>query len=114
MNPSTKLLRESLIGEELSAVRFVLDYFQFDFDGMTLTVLTEPRADIYHEDIPSFRDRLCAFITKKVTSAEQITNAAIHIDFGDTGRLTIPLNDDSRVQVEAAYFSVQHKTVWTW
>lgn len=114
MNEATRLLREALIGEQLSAVTFVMDYFQFDFDGNKLTVLTQPKAELYDEDIPNFRDRLCTFIAKRVTSAEEIAGIAIHIDFEGTGRLIIPLDNDARLQVEAAYFSTQKKTVWTW
>jgi hypothetical protein len=114
MNQATKMLNENLVGEQLSAITFVMDYLQFDFDGKRLTVFTEPKADLYKEDVPNFRDRLCAFITREVTSVEEVSGDAIHIDFGENGRLTIPLDDDSRSQVEAAYFSVQQKTVWTW
>lgn len=114
MNEATRILREALIGEQLSAVTFVMDYFQFDFDGNRLTVLTKPRAELHNEDIQNFRDRLCTLIAKQVTSVEEIAGIAIHIDFEDTGRLIIPLHEDARVQVEAAYFSIQNKTVWTW
>jgi hypothetical protein len=114
MNQATKMLREHLVGEQLSAITFVMDYLQFDFHGKRLTVFTKPKADIYNEDIPNFRDRLCAFITREVTSVEEVSGDAIRIDFGRSGRLTIPLDDDSRVQVEAAYLSAQQKTLWTW
>lgn len=114
MNDATQVLTEALIGRQLSAVTFVMDYFQFDFDGNRLTVFTNPKVDLYSEDVPSFRDRLCAFITSEVTSVEELAGDAIHIGFGNTGRLTIPLDSDSRVQVEAAYLSVKQRTVWTW
>jgi hypothetical protein len=114
MNDATQVLGEGLIGRQLSAVTFVMDYFQFDFDGNRLTVLTNPKVDLYSEDVPNFRDSLCTFIAREVTSAEELTGEAIHIGFGNTGRLIIPLDSDSRVQVEAAYLSVKQRTVWTW
>lgn len=114
MNDATRVLREALIGRQLSAVTFVMDYFQFGFDGNRLTVFTNPRIELYGENVPNFRDSLCAFIASEVTSVEELAGDAIDIGFGDTGRLMIPLDSDSRAQVEAAYLSVQQRTVWTW
>jgi hypothetical protein len=114
MNDATAILREALLGRQLSAVTFIMDYFQFDFDGNTCTVFTVPETTISHDAVPNFRDRLCMFIAEKVTAAEEIESIAIHIDFGATGRLTIPLDDDSRIQVEAAEFRVQGKTALMW
>jgi hypothetical protein len=114
MNDATGILREALMGRQLSAVTFIMDYFQFDFDGNTFTVFTVQETTISRDAVPNFRDRLCMFIAEKVTSAEEIESVAINIDFGDTGRLTIPLDDDSRIQVEAAEFRIQGKTVLMW
>ena len=38
---------ESLIGEQLSAVTFVMDYVQFQFDGAVLTAFTGPEAEVF-------------------------------------------------------------------
>jgi hypothetical protein len=73
MNQATKMLREHLLGEQLSAITFVMDCLQFDFHGKRPTAFTKPKADIYNEDMPNFRDRLCAFITKEVTSVEEVS-----------------------------------------
>lgn len=95
-------------------MKFVMDYLQFDFDGNRLTVLTKPEVERCNADIPNFRDRLCDLIASEVTSVEEVAGKAVHVGFGDTGRLTILLDSDSRAQVEAAYLSVRQKTVWTW
>jgi hypothetical protein len=114
MNDATRMLREALIGKQLSAVTFVMDYFQFDFDSDRLTVHTVPTVDLCREDISNYRDQLCAFIAQIVTSVEEVPDTAIHIDFGDFGRLTIPLDEDSRRQVEAAAFRPFGKAPWIW
>jgi hypothetical protein len=108
------MLREALVGQKLAAVTFVLDYFQFQFDGSVLTVYTAPKAHIYQEEISNYRDELCALIAKIVTSVEEIPDTAIRIDFGDYGRLTIPLDEDSKRQVEAAMFTPFGKASWVW
>jgi len=114
MNDATRMLREALIGQKLAAVTFILDYFQFQFDGSVLTVYTEPKANLFQEDIANYRDELCALIAKIVTSVEEIPDTAIHIDFGDYGRLTVPLDEDSKRQVEAAMFTPYGKAPWVW
>lgn len=114
MNDATRMLRDALIGTQLSAVTFVMDYFQFDFDSHRLTVHTIPTVNLYREDLSNFRDQLCAFITQIVTSAEELPDTAIHIDFGDFGRLTIPLDEGSKRQVEAAAFRPSGKAPWIW
>lgn len=114
MNDATQMLREALIGTQLSAVTFVMDYFQFDFDGHRLTAHSVPAVNLYREDLSNFRDQLCAFIAQAVTSVEELPDTAIHIDFGDFGRLTIPLDEDSKRQVEAAEFRPFGKATWVW
>ena len=114
MNDATRMLRDALIGKQLSAVTFVMDYFQFDFDGHRLTVYTVPTVSLYRKNLSNFRDQLCAFIEQVVTSADELPDTAIHIDFGDFGRLTIPLDEDSKRQVEAAEFRPFGMAPWVW
>lgn len=64
---------QRLLGEQLSAVCFVQDYLQLEFDGYKLTTYTTPVVEIvpnewiaYEHD--QYKNRLCQFITKRVES----------------------------------------------
>jgi hypothetical protein len=60
----------SVVGERLSAVSFVLDYLQLDFDGLHFTVLCPAEVRTPDGTTKSgengFRDRLCELIGSKV------------------------------------------------
>ena len=84
---------ESIVGEKLSAVSFVLDYLQLVFDGLTFTVLCPLRIQTLCGTIGSnengFRDRLCKAIGHAVTSLT-ITDRIVDITF-DCGQILIDL-----------------------
>lgn len=114
MPTTNDILRETLVGRQLSAVTFVMDYFQIHFDDNRLTSYSVPVASIEKETIPSFRDRLCAFIARDVTFAEEIEEEAVHIVFGSFGRISIPLTEESKVTVEIAELSRAGVSVLMW
>jgi hypothetical protein len=75
-----------IIGEKLSAVVFVLDYWQLQFDGPTLTVLTciEVRANgsVTRNWDDQFRNHLCGQ-TGKIVDAVSMNSEVIAITFAD-------------------------------
>ncbi len=99
----------SLAGEQLSAVVFVADYVQFDFNGPVLSAFSPPIVDVkgvrrqFPE--PGSRDALCALIQQFVASAEAQDNRSIEVTFDSGARLSISLVPDSYDGPEAATFS---------
>ncbi|SEO77201.1 hypothetical protein SAMN02800692_2047 [Luteibacter sp. UNC138MFCol5.1] len=114
MTNATSILKRVLLGRQLSAVAFVMDYFQFQFDGATLTSYSKPRPVIYEHDPGHFRDQLCAFIGAVVTDALEVDGQNITLTFGDVGTLSIPLDDESRQQVEAAELHDEGRALAIW
>ena len=62
---------QRLVGEQLSAVCFVQDYLQLEFDGYKLTTYTTPLVETtpnecmaYEHD--QYKNRLCRFIAQRV------------------------------------------------
>ena len=77
-----------LVGEKLSSITFVMDYWQLDFDGRgaftvtsQITVTSVQWATSSEE--PGFRDRLCEQIAKIVVSAEFRNDEGVCIAFED-------------------------------
>jgi hypothetical protein len=113
--PTTNgILASALVGRQLSAVCFVMDYFQFEFDGNRLIVYSVPIATVNRESIAGFRDRLCAFIAHQITLVHEIKHQAMHIDFGSFGRISVPLDEESKATVEIAELIVDGKSVYMW
>jgi hypothetical protein len=87
---------ESLVGEQLSAVVFVQDYVQFQFDGPGLTAFTNPIATTpdgqWRFPAPGARDALCASIARRVERVACQDDAALRLDFGGGYAITIPLD----------------------
>lgn len=65
-----EILKDKLIGEQLSSVEFVQDYLQLHFDGRTITIYVWP--EIQNEDHTfqygeeKYRNELCDFIGLEV------------------------------------------------
>jgi hypothetical protein len=61
---------KSIIGQQLSAIVFIMDYLQFQFGGLRpmLTAITLPTveldAEVFGPHSSGYRDRLCERITK--------------------------------------------------
>jgi hypothetical protein len=95
-----------IIGEKLSAVVFVLDYWQLQFDGPTLTVLTciEVRTNgtVTRNGDDQFRNHLCGQIGKIVEAASMATEV-IAITFADQSSIEISMRDRDYRGPEAAY-----------
>jgi hypothetical protein len=97
-----------LVGEQLNTVAFVMDYVEFEFNGPVLRALASPSVQSGEVRVrfpeSGSRDALCSLIGSEVlavtiTEGERIEVA---VDTGQT--LTIPLDRESRVGVEAAHY----------
>lgn len=114
MPTTNEILADALVGRQLSAVSFVMDYFQLEFDGNRLIVYSVPIATVNGESIDGFRDRLCAFIAQRVSRAHEVQDVAVHIDFGSFGRITVPLDEESKATVEIAELILSGKSACMW
>ena len=106
---------EQVIGEKLSAVVFVLDYHQLQFDGPTFTILNPitvtSRGSSMAVGEDQFRNRLCEQIAKVVRRVECREGDALVIEFEDRSTISVSLKDEDYTVPEAVIF--QGDNVWT-
>ncbi|MCC3159454.1 hypothetical protein LJ737_19590 [Hymenobacter sp. 15J16-1T3B] len=102
-----------LADRKLSAVVFVQDYLQLQFDGDTMTLYAWPTF-LLPQGICSFgdvayRNELCSFITRIVQRVELLEQQCLTLYFkGTNDVIRIPL-DTGR---EAVYFTEYDNTSW--
>jgi hypothetical protein len=99
---------QQIVGEHLSAVTFVQDYLQLQFDGPTLNALTavavsSPAGHARSGD-DQFRNLLCSCITKQVLSVEVREHDALHIRLADGSSISVSLRDEDYRCPEAVTF----------
>src|SRR5688572_21348170 len=92
--PSTSF--DLLVGEQLSAVSFVMDYVEFHFDGHVVRALTNPRVTsagaVLSFPTKGSRDALCALIGGVVASVTFQEDIALRLSFVERGELVLPLD----------------------
>jgi hypothetical protein len=95
---------QSIVGEKLSAVTFVLDYWQLQFDGPMVNVMSriDVRSDggITRDGDFGFRDRLCGQIAKIVTNVD-LSPDELTIGFEDRSVIAISIRDEDLSGPEA-------------
>ncbi|NEX91357.1 hypothetical protein [Caulobacter sp. 17J65-9] len=96
-----------LTGERLSAVTFLKDYLQLDFDGHVISAyaLTDVRDEdgTITADDPGFRDALCARIGWEVAGAE-VGAERVLVRFEDGGEVGVSLRQQDRYGTDALSF----------
>jgi hypothetical protein len=107
---------EILVGEKLSSVTFVLDYWQIDFDGNGFNVMSKitVRGDgwMCQSGEPGFRDRLCEQIAKIVIHADFEDDVGVSIVFEDQSSLLLSADPDDYVCAEAIIFRRKDNDWW--
>jgi len=97
-----------LIGEKLSSITFVLDYWQIDFDGNGFNVMSQITVTganwTSRSGDPGFRDRLCERISKIVSHTEFEDDVGVSITFEDQGRLQLSTKPEDYRGPEALIF----------
>ena len=99
---------DQIVGEKLSAVVFVLDYHQLQFDGPSFTILNPITVTsgvssvVVGED--QFRNRLCEQIAKIVRRVECKEGDALMIEFEDDSVISVSLKDKDNSGPEAVIF----------
>jgi hypothetical protein len=97
-----------IIGEKLNAITFILDYYQFHFDGPTFDVLTSvsvvsPSGRVSSGD-DRFRNVVCDQIGKVVSSVCLRLGEAITITFVDGWEILFSLKDEDYPGPEGVIF----------
>jgi len=96
----------SIVGEKLSGITFVLDYWQLQFDGPSITVFTDievcSKESATRVGDDQFRNHLCGQIGKIVQRANVSPSEAITIAFADQSLITISLRERDYRGPEAA------------
>ena len=86
---------ESIVGEKLSAITFVLDYWQLHFDGPTIDALTRLKICANGSDLSDghdqFRNLICGQIGKIVAGVALVQAEAFTITFMDHSSIEISL-----------------------
>jgi hypothetical protein len=102
---------EAMIGQELSAVEFVLDFVQLRFDGPLVTFYEWP--EVFREEgsyafgEPEYRDVLCALIGESVSAAsvEEVEALEIEFESGAAVRVSLRLEDISGPEGESVEYA---------
>ena len=104
--PSNPLLE--IVGTELSAVVFVRDYLQFQFDGPSMSAMTPVTVTTAKGSVTSgddqFRNRLCEQIGKKVSQVAIRESEALNIAFTDGSLVLVSLKNEDYGGPEAVVF----------
>jgi hypothetical protein len=113
-NAAEAAFNNLVVGSTLSAITFVMDYVQCDFDGTNLTAYTvlTVRAE-GHTWLPTdsgWRDALCGrigvVVRRVVRSDEQLC-----IDFEDNSEIAVSLRDSDYVGPEAFMLSSNNRPI---
>lgn len=108
---------ETLIGEPLSAVTFVMDYVQLQFsssriiNAVTLPVVHAGNRTFSSEQ-PGYRDALCERIGRTVKEAYAKADERLQIDFDDGSSVRISLKAEDRVAAESAIYQDHLTPEW--
>ncbi|CAN5457473.1 hypothetical protein BH09VER1_BH09VER1_55440 [soil metagenome] len=107
MTTNSSILFGELSGKQLSAVVFVQDYLQLQFDGPTINVTNPLTVKSATGRITSwqsgFRDLLCSQITKIVAAVEHLPKDALIICFSDDSFISVSLRAEDYSSPEAFY-----------
>lgn len=115
MNNPTQI--ESLEGEELNAVSFVMDYVEFHFNGPIIRALTNPKIETEKEcQFPEqgSRDALCSLIGKKVQAILLDERVSLTMVFSPKEKIIIPLDDESFIGPEAMHWCPLDEPMLVW
>jgi hypothetical protein len=97
-----------IVGEKLSAVVFVLDYHQLQFDGPSFTILNPITVVSNGFSVAvgenQFRNRLCEQIAKIVKDVMCRESDSLVIEFEDGSRISVSLKSDDYIEPEAIIF----------
>ena len=99
-----------IVGEQLSAVVFVQDYLQLQFDGPGLTLLTpvsvrSSSGSVVREREAGWRDALCAQITR-IVQAVRVADGDLIVNFTDGSAICASIRPEDYRCPEAVHLAV--------
>jgi hypothetical protein len=107
-----------LKSRELSAVVFVRDYLQLQFDGPYLNLFVWPQVvsggRTFHFGVPGYKDALCELIAKTVAGVFEKTGRALQLFFSDGSIVEVSLLFEGRKGPEAVVFQNGHGAFRVW
>jgi hypothetical protein len=99
---------EAIVGEKLSAITFVLDYWQLHFDGPTINALSRMEVSangvVLRDGHDQFRNLICGEIGKVVAGVALVQPEAFTITFEDQSLIKISLKWEDYRGPEAMIF----------
>lgn len=109
---------QGVLGRQLSAVTFVMDYLQLDFDGHRLSCYNWPILHTEKKQISyrnaGYRDQLCALIETKVIDVGEWRDLGVVITFDCKVRLSIPLVAVNTDAPEALHYESSGRMWYVW
>jgi hypothetical protein len=109
---------ERLKGRNLSAVSFVHDYLQLQFDGPFLNIFVWPRITVSAKSVSfgmnEYRDQLCSQIGKIVGGATVEADVSLRLYFTDGTIVEVSLRPESRKGPESVVFQDGHGGFGVW
>lgn len=111
---NAELLTAALEGKDVTAVTYIHDYIQIDFDDAKLSIFTVPVFEPAGPILAKGGDALRNLIGKVVARAVEKENESVSITFVDGSRFMFPIDEESRNQVEAGTLSRVGRTSIVW
>jgi hypothetical protein len=109
---------DELKGRELSAVVFVRDYLQLQFDGPYLNVFVWPQVmsdgTTFDFGVPGYKDALCELIAKTVAGVFEKTGRTLQLFFSDGSIVEVSLLFEARKGPEAVVLQNGHGAFRVW
>jgi len=105
---SSESVLQSVVGRQLSAVTFVQDYIQLQFDGALLNAYVWPTVETQGRkttrESSNYRNVLCDQIGRNVVEVSEIGGEALVVRLEGTTTIRVSLDEQDRTSVEAALF----------
>jgi hypothetical protein len=99
---------ESINGQVVNAVCFVMDYVELHFNGPIFRCLANPVLEMGDKRFvfpeAGTRDALCSLINDTLISVKIEEDQFIHLKFASGSKLSVALNDTNRVGPESAHY----------
>jgi len=106
---------DRIVGEKLSAITFVLDCWQFQFDGPTINALTRVQVSAGGNTLADgddqFRNLICGQIGKIVAEVKFVKSRAFVVTFEDLSSISISLKAEDYRGPEAIVYFDSNQTV---
>jgi hypothetical protein len=107
---------EAIVSEKLSAITFVLDYWQLHFDGPTINALSRMEVSVHgvvlRDEHDQFRNLICGQIGKLVADVVLVQSEACTIIFVDKSSIKISLKQEDYRGPEAMIFYGSNHSTW--